>query len=233
MKLGEPLRIEPLASDVPTVEERAFERLRYLIATERLPEGQRLRHRELAEQLRISPTPVRNSLIQLERDGLVTLGANGRAYTSRLNREHLEELYATRLGLEGLAARLGAEAVGESDVEEMRRQLAKLRAFADRGDIEPFLRTRWDYHVACYRPISRPRLIERVERLYFASERYNRRLLNRAGGFDTSYGHYRALLDAAERRDGAAAERALHDGVWWAIDTLSPELPSEADEPGR
>ena len=42
---------------------------------------------------------------ELEREGLVAVTATGRAVVSRLTREDFEEIYAARMGLEGLAAR--------------------------------------------------------------------------------------------------------------------------------
>ena len=64
--------------------------------------------RDLAQQLGVSPTPVRAGLSQLEREGFVAVTPTGRAVVSRLTREDFEEIYAARLGLEGLAARVGA-----------------------------------------------------------------------------------------------------------------------------
>ena len=63
--------------------------------------------RDLAQRLGVSQTPVRIGLSELEREGLVEVGETGRALVSRLTREDLEEIYAARLGLEGLAARVG------------------------------------------------------------------------------------------------------------------------------
>ena len=68
--------------------------------------------RDLAQRLGVSQTPVRVGLSALEREGLVEVGETGRALVSRLTREDLEEIYAARLGLEGLAARVGVAAIG-------------------------------------------------------------------------------------------------------------------------
>ena len=106
------------------MEQRATKALRELIVAGRLPEGTPLVQRDLAERLGISQTPIRHALVALERAGLVEVGDNGRALVRRLTREDLEELYAARLGLEGLAARLGAAAVGPVELERM-RELAR------------------------------------------------------------------------------------------------------------
>src|ERR1700742_4725094 len=107
---GTTLRYAQIAelAQTPSLEERLTDQLRGLIATGALPERTPLRLRELAESFGVSPTPVRASLSQLERDGLVAIGRTGRAMVSPLTLEDIEEIYAARRGMEALAARRGA-----------------------------------------------------------------------------------------------------------------------------
>src|SRR3954470_17412869 len=109
-----------------SVEERVTAALRGLIVSGQLAEGTPLVQRDLAQRLGVSQTPIRIGLSELEREGLVKVGGTGRALVSRLTREDLEEIYAARLGLEGLAARVGAVAVDDAGVAEMRVHLREL-----------------------------------------------------------------------------------------------------------
>jgi DNA-binding GntR family transcriptional regulator len=106
--------------DRDSVEDRVAYALRELIVTGQLPEGTPLVQRDLAERLGVSQTPIRLGLTELERGGLVEVGETGRATVSRLTREDFEEIYATRLGLEGLAARVGVAAMGAAELAQMR-----------------------------------------------------------------------------------------------------------------
>jgi len=214
--------------DVPNLGERVLRRLRELLVVGTLPGGARLRQRELANRLGVSQTPVRDSLLQLEREGLVTMHNNGRAFASRLTREDLEELYAMRLGLEGLVARLGAERVADADVATMQSLLSKLGDLASLGDTRAYLSRRWEFHAICYQAAQRPRLLLRVERLFWAAERYNKLLLSTPERFDQSLAHYGRFLEAVEARDGPRAEQVFQDSARWAIEALTPVLPLEA-----
>ena len=98
-----------------------------------LAEGTPLVQRDLAERLGVSQTPVRLGLVELERAGLVEIGDTGRASVTRLSREDFEEISAARLGLEGLAARLGAAAVGPEELARMRAGSAGPRATRPAG----------------------------------------------------------------------------------------------------
>lgn len=221
--------IEPLGRDVPTVEDQVLERLRWLIATGRLPAGSRLRQRKLADQLGVSQTPVRNGLNRLAQDGFVVLDENGRAYASHLTREDLEELTVARMALEGLAARLGAANVPDRTLKRMSTELGKLEALAARGDTTGYLEHRWEFHALCYRTANRERLLAKVERLFWAVGRYNFLLLSGPERFEESFAHYRRFLEAVTARDGDAAEAVFRASAQWALERLWPVLPSELD----
>lgn len=221
------LHAVPALEGRPSVERQVAATLRDLIVSGRLPEETPLRHRELADRLGVSPTPVRVVLGILHREGLVQIGPTGRAAVSRLTRDDLEEVYAARLGLEGLAARLGAQAVGNAEIGRMRTLLGNLRAHARDGAVDEYLAARWELHAVPYRATGRDRLVAEVERLFWRAERYNRLILVTRARFRRSLDHYRDFVEACERRDGGAAEAVIDASIRWAVDLLWDELPAE------
>lgn len=212
-----------------SIEQRVAKSLRSLIVAGQLTEGTPLVQRDLAARLGVSQTPVRAGLTQLEREGFVELGPTGRAVVSRLTREDFEEIYATRFGLEGLAARLGANAVDAAALAAMRDALAELRDAARAEDVDSYLGLRWDFYGTCYRASGRHRLVDHVERLYRRSERYNRIVLSTPQRFKESLGRYTAFLAACKAQDGAAAEEIVQESLTWAVERVAATLPSEAD----
>ena len=220
--------IEPL-EERESIQARVAQSLRALIVAGQLPEGTQLVQRELAARLGVSQTPVRASLGQLEREGFVAVGSTGRAFVSRLTREDFEEIYAARLGLEGLAARLGAEAIGPGELASMKKTLVKLERAAAGQDVDAYLALRWEFYGTCYRTSGRRRLVAEVERLYWRSERYNRIVLSTAERFQESLGRYADFFASCEANDGLAAERVVQDSLRWAVDSAAGGLPSEAE----
>ena len=225
----EEMGVIPLLEERESVEDRVAQTLRELIVSGRLPGGTSLVHRELAQRLGVSPTPVRISLTHLEREGLVEVGPTGRAVVTRLSREDFEEIYAAREGLEGLAARVGAVALSDNDIRAMRRLLTSLRRLAREQDVDAYLAERWEFYATCYRASGRQRLVDEVEGLFRRSERYNRLVLSTAERFRESVARYGAFLQACEARDADAAERAVQDSIRWAVDRLGPLLPPELE----
>jgi len=211
-----------------SVEARVAQSLRELIVRGELPEGTPLIQRDLAHRLGVSQTPIRHGLSELERAGLVEVGETGRALVRRLTREDFEETYAARLGLEGLAARVGAAAVGPTQLDRMRALHAQLERLGKRQAVDEYLRARWDFHATCYLASGRMRLVAEVERLFWRAERYNRLVLQGSERFARSVDYYRRFLEACEHRDGEDAEAVIHESVRWALDQILDSLPAEA-----
>lgn len=212
-----------------SVEARVAQTLRELIVNGDLPAGTPLVQRELADRLGVSQTPVRLGLSELGRAGLVEVGDTGRALVRHLTREDFEEIYAARLGLEGLAARVGAAAVGAAELAHMHALFAQLERLAKRQAVDDYLRARWEFHATCYAASGRARLVAEVERLFWRAERYNRLVLTGRERFGRSVQHYRDFLDACERGSAKRAEAVIHRSIRWAVDLVIDTLPSEAD----
>jgi DNA-binding GntR family transcriptional regulator len=105
-----------------------------MIVHGRLPPGARIAEGPLAETLRVSRTPVREALLRLRREGLLTevgggSGLRGRLAVAPLKRDRMEELYSLAAAIESLAAR-GLSKVEAAEREKLARQLETVeRAF--------------------------------------------------------------------------------------------------------
>ncbi|UCE30896.1 MAG: GntR family transcriptional regulator, partial [Burkholderiales bacterium] len=93
----------------PSVVEDAVARLREALLEGRFAPGQRLVEADLVATLGVSRSSVRSALERLAAEGLVRLSAHRGAVARRMSRREVEELYAIRERLEGLAAGLAAE----------------------------------------------------------------------------------------------------------------------------
>jgi GntR family transcriptional regulator, vanillate catabolism transcriptional regulator len=100
--------------------------LRELIVTGQLPAGTQLLQTELAEQLGVSRTPLREAFRILENDGIIrTSNGNRTAEVVTIGAEQLREMYEVREVIDGLAARLVARSGLTSEVEKELRQLLR------------------------------------------------------------------------------------------------------------
>jgi len=203
--------------------------LRLSILDGSLAPGERLGVTEVAARLGVSQTPAREALQQLAGEGLVRVNAYRGAYVAELSPEEYEELFAARLGLESLAARLGAAAIDDAGLERMRAALAAMAEAADGGDVDAFLEADRAFHREHYLASGRERLWERVISLRYASERYTRigYALRDVGMADVVARHAK-LLRAVERRDGEAAGDLTARDLRRTYDTVARELRRRA-----
>jgi DNA-binding GntR family transcriptional regulator len=79
------------------------------IASGRLPEGTKLYEDEIAKQMGVSRTPVREAFRQLAKTGLVDADVYRTPIVRRLTRQDIDEIYQLREALEPLALRLALE----------------------------------------------------------------------------------------------------------------------------
>jgi DNA-binding GntR family transcriptional regulator len=100
--------------------DHVYERILELLLGGGLEPGTRLGIDTIARELAVSPTPVREAMVQLERTGLVTREAlKGYRVAPPLGADQLAELFDARLMLETTAARMAAPA-GPDMLEDLR-----------------------------------------------------------------------------------------------------------------
>lgn len=116
-----------------TLSEDVTERLRDAILHGYFSPGQPLSEEQLARSLSVSRGPVRDALQQLEREGLVYIGLNGRANIARLSRNDLDQVYSLRLALERLAMVEAMRNAEPEDLDALETALAAIQEAVARG----------------------------------------------------------------------------------------------------
>lgn len=104
-----------------------YQVLRRNILQQQFEAGQRLQVDELAQQLDVSRTPVREALNLLAAEELVEIVPRSGTYVAHPSVEDLEGIFDLRYALEGLAAERVAEALpNEEDLQELRELLDRI-----------------------------------------------------------------------------------------------------------
>ena len=118
----------------PSGAELVLTRLReQIISGDRAP-GSRLLEVEVARELAVSRTPVREALRMLQAEGLVERLVMGGVVVASLNLRDAQELYAVRAVIEGQVAFEACQKLTEDDVEDLRRYLDQMRRLTDYED---------------------------------------------------------------------------------------------------
>ena len=220
--------VRPLGPD-RTVEQHLVRELRSSILKGVLKPGVRLRYRDLASQFGVSVTPVRVALRDLAKEGLVELSPHGGAYVARLSVTALEELYATRTGIESWLARLGAEQLTDAGLARMESQFSAAETAVAAVDTNAYLKSAWAFRLTCYQAANRPRLLERIETVFDQSARYNSFTLMTAERLQESFRSLRTFRAACEVRDGRLAQQTIQAALERTFEYLAEHLSELAD----
>ena len=106
---------------------RVTNRLRKLILTNQIKEGERIKQDEIAQLLGVSRTPVREAIRQLETEGLIsTLPYKGAVVTS-VSEKEIEDIYQIRIALEAQATRLACQNMTEADIAKLEQIVNQMR----------------------------------------------------------------------------------------------------------
>jgi DNA-binding GntR family transcriptional regulator len=207
----------------------AYARLKAAIRDGRFTPGQRMREAELAGWLGISRTPVRDALKQLESDGLVVAAPRRGLIVAELDQQQVSEIYGLRDVLEGLSARLAAGHASSAEVAALRELVGKQAATPD-ADVGGLARLNRQFHQVIYRSARNRYLLDVLESLDSALALLPGTTYSAAGRPTSALAEHRAIVDAIDARDAAAAEAAAraHIRAAEAIRLLMLAGPAQA-----
>ncbi len=102
------------------------EELRDQILSGALPNGTHLSEIKISQSYNVSRTPVREALCALAADGLIEMIPNRGAFVRTPSEDELEEMRTLYSSLMGMACRMAAEKMSETDIARMERAIAAM-----------------------------------------------------------------------------------------------------------
>jgi DNA-binding GntR family transcriptional regulator len=217
------MTLEPLCRAV--LADTVADTLRGAILNGSLKPGQKLHENALARELRVSRSPIREALVQLERESLVVARVNRPVVVRRPSPEEIRQVYTIRASLEGIAARWAAEKATAGLVSQFRRKAEELNAATVTGKGVPdpaTLQLAMDFHTEIAEAAGSAELRRVLQSLC------NQIQLVMAAGLasltarraEEIHAEHLALVTAIAGRDGDEAERLARAHVLGARDRL-------------
>jgi GntR family colanic acid and biofilm gene transcriptional regulator len=214
----------PLKNSLTQLVERE---LRDALISGRLRPGEALKIRDLATQLGVSPTPVREALMKLAAERAIEANHARSFRVPVLTRDGYVEICAIRRAVEGLAA---AQAAGKATPPEIRTLRGINRQFQDakaRGDAAATLIHNQRFRFGLYALSGMPSLLAIIESLWLRIGPAFTLLYPRSPSDPEYRQEYADALRALERRDPDAARAAIER----AIDIGSLRIMAHFDRP--
>jgi len=183
--------------------EIVLEALRDAIVKGVLEPGERLMEIQLAEELGVSRTPVREAIRKLELEGFVVMIPRKGAYVAGVSYKDIKDVFEIRAALEGLAAGLAAEKITDDEIEQMERVLHYEK---EPATLEEMVQNDTDFHALLYKASRNERLISILGNLREQIQRFRTTSLAVPGRPKYAIQEHRAIVDAIAKHDVEEAQ---------------------------
>jgi DNA-binding GntR family transcriptional regulator len=217
--------IETVCQGAPgLLRDSVYSRLRGEILACRLAPGEELREQELAARFEVSKQPVREALLRLERERLVTVVPRQGYRVNPVSLADARDIFRFRGVLEPACASDGAKGASSET-------LAKLDAYRTfEGTPEDFIRYNREFHCAVAKTSPFPRMASAVCELIEQADRLVLMSVGSVQGRDPDklVHEHIAIIEALQARNGRLAAKLLRDHVAQAEDRVVAALTRHA-----
>ncbi|MHC6232010.1 GntR family transcriptional regulator [Arthrobacter sp. MMS24-T111] len=217
----------------------AYSELRQMILTGALAPGSRISQYELAENMQMSITPLREAIRRLSSEGLIIMDTHRDSKVADMSAAEARELLEVRLSLEPSATELAAYRRTDADIAIIRAAAEKLLPVTRVWGEDAIIAHR-DFHRAVYTASHNTTLIKLLDDLWDKSDRYRRIGLELPSGDEPrtiDLNQHHQILELVTAGDGpGAAELArthiansLTASVTGALEERENESPSDLE----
>lgn len=207
--------------------EIVFEHLREAIINGKLRPGERLMEVQLADDMGVSRTPVREAIRKLELEGLVIMIPRRGAYVADLSIRDVAETFEIRSALESLAAGLAAERITDLEAAEMELILVGIGEAIAANDFKRTVELDEQYHNLVYRASHNERLQQILSNLREQIQRFRIRTLALPGRANGVLQEHRCIAEAIAERNAELAQKLALEHVENAENALLEWMRSQ------
>lgn len=215
------------------------ESIRQAIISGQFPPGMRLMELQLAEEMGVSRTPVREAIRKMELEGLVVMIPRRGAYVADISIKDINEVYEVRTALDVLSAGLAAERIDKSEIQEMRELLAEEAALVEAKDYPRIIDNDTAFHDVIYRASGNTRCMNIISNLREQITAIRGRSMPYPGRVEIMLKEHRAIFDAIAAGKVEKAQEAVRTHMENAEQTLlkvikeQKLMPSENKKEGK
>jgi len=193
--------------------ELVLEAIREAIKSGVLKPRERLMEIQLAEELGVSRTPIREALRKLELEGFIVMVPRKGAYVADISFKDIADVFEIRTALEGLAAGLAAERITDEELEDMERHLVEKADAIARQDMDRLIEVDTNFHEGIYKASRNQRLWVIINNLREQIQRFRTTSLAYPGRMQQSLNEHRHLVEAIQARDPQLARQLAQEHI--------------------
>jgi DNA-binding GntR family transcriptional regulator len=222
---------EVIAIPRAALHEQATQRLRQMLVEGRIAPGAKLNERELAQELQVSRTPLREAIKMLAAEGLVELLPNRGAIAVALSEADVLNTFEVMAGLEGLSGELAAQRITEAELAEIRAMQFEMMGAYTRTDLSNYYRINSMIHSAINAAAKNPVLTSTYNQVNARLQALRFRSNQNGEKWKRAVKEHEKMVEALSAREGAVLRALLQQHLYNKRDAVIAQLRRAAAEP--
>lgn len=191
-----------------------FKTLRQAILMGELAPGERLMEIQLADQLGVSRTPIREAIRRLELEGLVTMLPRRGAEVAKITEKDLRDVLEVRISLEELAISLACERITDGIKNQLHDALCDFHHSIQEKDIAQIAQSDVAFHDVIFAATNNARLIQILNNLREQMYRYRLEYLKDFSTHQQLYEEHRQIYEAIAASGSAEAKKLIINHIY-------------------
>ena len=205
---------------------KVFQQLKNSILAGEFENGAELREIALAKKLGVSRTPVRESLRQLEQEGLVEIYPNRGAYVKGITYKDVEDIFRIRARLEGLCAEMAVSSITHEQLDKLDEIILLSKFYEEKKDMEHLLKMDSQFHEVLFESCGSKMLEHQLKDYHQYVQKARLRSLKRQERAKKSTQEHEEILLAIKDRDAKRADELATRHILNAIANIRLEHES-------
>ena len=207
------VKLKPVEANY-TLKDRSYDMLRDAILEMNIYEdgaNLRLDERDIAEQLNISRTPIREALARLEKDGLVEIQPRKGVFVRRKTLDEVLEMIVVWAALESMAARLVAEKATDAELRSLRTLAAQYSEKEAGAHLAEYSEANIKFHQRILELSGCKLLKSTADALFLHMHAVRRRAMGESNRAKRSVVDHMCIIESLEARDAELAARLVRE----------------------
>ena len=207
----------------PTLSEQAYNQIKDAICQGSVAPGDILSENQIAQQLGMSRTPVREALRALASEGFVEIRNGIGAYVKPLSSKDMEDLYEVRCLLEMQAIKTSIYRISNDEIDDLTRRFQAIYDACEQGDSPAqgeFSELDWELHSLLVDRCTNNYIKEIVAGNNSNLRRYQSLSVNVLGDVHESARQHLEILRVLRSRDLDKLEEVLYAHLMWSANLL-------------
>ena len=207
--------LQPIQLDsYKPLRELVCENIRQAIIDGTFSPGERLMEIQLADEMGVSRTPVREAIRKLEQEGFVVMIPRRGTYVADISIKDITEIYEIRISLDILAAGLAAERITDEELQTLNGYLLEIGQHIANNDMNKIVAVDTAFHDVLYTASRNERLRTIINNLREQMYRYRLEYLKDTQSHDRLVEEHQKIVNAIIEKNKEEAVRLIQEHIY-------------------